>query len=416
MTVTRPGVVPVPEGDLTPAEMIGRARALRDELRADQAGAEQRGFYSAELHEAFNRAGFYRMLQPRRFGGYEFDLPTYYRISIEIGRGASAGPAWCLNLAQHHSLLIGSYWPEEAQREIFGPDGHFISAQTGQRASGGATARAVDGGYLINGHCRFASGVPYSTHHILHVRLESSHPGGPPAGSFAWACVPRDQYEILSDWGNFADLGLQGSGSNSVLLKDAWIAKHWLVADDFRSFDQRDGTPGTRLHGNPMYLGCHTAMHHAGLVAPQIGAVRAALDEFDPILRERPDRIAADRLLMEDRGFQTAFGLATVLCDTAEMILIRSGQVCMEYFQRWAETGQPFTPEDDDRQFAALQQAGRLAWRAMEQIWTNSPVDVAKASARMQRYYRDLSMYRLHISARPLNLAPRIAQEHFGLL
>jgi hypothetical protein len=52
----------------------------------------------------------------------------------------------------------------------------------------------------------------------------------------------------------------------------------------------------------------------------------------------------------------------------------------------------------------------------MEQIWTNCPPDAAKAGARLARYYRDLSMYRLHDSARPLNLAPRIAQMHFGIV
>ena len=42
--------------------------------------------------------------------------------------------------------------------------------------------------------------------------------------------------------------------------------------------------------------------------------------------------------------------------------------------------------------------------------------NAAKAGARIARYYRDLSMYRLHVSARPLNLAPRIAQMHFGIV
>jgi hypothetical protein len=56
-----------------------------------------------------------------------------------------------------------------------------------------------------------------------------------------------------------------------------------------------------------------------------------------------------------------------------------------------------------------------MAWRAMEQIWTNAPVDAAKAGARIARYYRDLSMYRLHVSARPLFLAPRVAELHFGM-
>ncbi len=203
-------------------------------LRTDQEEADKRGFYSEQLHEEFIKAGFYRMLQPRMFGGYEFDLATYYRISVEIARGGSAGIAWCLNLAHHHSYIVGSFFEEQAQREIFG-DGHFVA---GARAGGSATAKAVDGGYVINGRFRYSSGVPYSTHHLIAVKIDGAHPDGPPDGVMCWAVVPRDQYEILWDWGNYADLGLQASGSNTVVMKDAWIPKHWLVLDDFRSYDQ----------------------------------------------------------------------------------------------------------------------------------------------------------------------------------
>jgi len=98
--------------------MIARAVGMRDMLRDDQEAAERRGYYSEEIHEAFKAAGFYRMLQPRMFGGYEFDLVTYYRISTEIARGGSAGMAWCLGLASHHAFIIGSFFPEQAQRAI----------------------------------------------------------------------------------------------------------------------------------------------------------------------------------------------------------------------------------------------------------------------------------------------------------
>jgi 3-hydroxy-9,10-secoandrosta-1,3,5(10)-triene-9,17-dione monooxygenase len=398
---------------MTPDEMIARAVAMRDMLRDDQEGAERRGYYSDEILEAFKAAGFYRMLQPRMFGGYEFDLVTYYRISTEIARGGSAGMAWCLGLASHHAFIVGSFWPEQAQREIFGADGHFAA---GARAGGTATAHAVDGGYILNGRWRYSSGVPYSTHHLVHVRIEGQgYPDGPPEGAMCWAVAPRDQYEILWDWGGFNDLGLQASGSNTVEMHDAFIPKHWLIVDDLRNFDQSKGTPGTRLHNNPMYLGVHAALYHAGLIAPQVGCVRAALDEFEDILKKTPNRMAPNTMQSEDRMFQQSYGLATSLCDAAEMILIRAGQMAHEYSDRWARTGQPFSPEEDTRLHGALQQAGRMAWRAMEQIWTASPVDAAKAGARIARYYRDISMYRLHVSARPLTLAPRIAELHFGM-
>src|SRR3954463_10252944 len=92
---------PVPEPDLTPQELIGRARAMRERLIEEAPLGEARGGYSEELHEEFTRAGFYRALQPRRYGGYEFGLDTFIKLITEIshgdaatgwGRGPGAGP------------------------------------------------------------------------------------------------------------------------------------------------------------------------------------------------------------------------------------------------------------------------------------------------------------------------------------
>src|SRR3954470_4975440 len=97
--------IPVPEPDLTPDEVVARAQALVPMLRAQQDDAEQRGFYSEEVHAEFLRAGFYRITQPRRFGGYEFDLKTYLRAMIAIASG-DPGTGWCLQLGSSHAWLL----------------------------------------------------------------------------------------------------------------------------------------------------------------------------------------------------------------------------------------------------------------------------------------------------------------------
>jgi 3-hydroxy-9,10-secoandrosta-1,3,5(10)-triene-9,17-dione monooxygenase len=82
--------VEVPDPDLTPREIVARAAAMRPELLERQQETEERTFYAQDTHEAFAEAGFYRILQPRRFGGYEFDLPTFTRVAIALARGCPA--------------------------------------------------------------------------------------------------------------------------------------------------------------------------------------------------------------------------------------------------------------------------------------------------------------------------------------
>ena len=135
---SRRPAVPQPEPGLTPGQLIARARAMRETLRAQQDESDARGTYSPAMHEAFLAAGFYRITQPRLFGGYEFDLGTYYRVMLEISRG-HPGVGWCLALAASHAFEVASHWPEQAQYELFGNDGHFIAPH---RAPADGHARA----------------------------------------------------------------------------------------------------------------------------------------------------------------------------------------------------------------------------------------------------------------------------------
>ncbi len=94
---SRRSAIAIPEPGLTPQDMIARAVAMRPQLRVEQDESDARGAYSPAMHDAFVKAGFYRITQPRLFGGYEFELLTFYRVMLEIARG-HPGSAWCLAL------------------------------------------------------------------------------------------------------------------------------------------------------------------------------------------------------------------------------------------------------------------------------------------------------------------------------
>ena len=74
----------VPEPDLTPRQMIARAEAMIPMLREQQDDAERMGQYTPAVHEAFLDAGFYRVPQLKRYGGYEFGMEDYLKLSVTI--------------------------------------------------------------------------------------------------------------------------------------------------------------------------------------------------------------------------------------------------------------------------------------------------------------------------------------------
>jgi len=403
-------VLPVPEPDLTPQELIARAAALKPRLRRQQAENDERGCYSQELHQAFLNAGLYRTVQPRMFGGYEFDIITFYRAMLEIAHGhPSAG--WCLALCASHPFLIASHWSEQAQRELFGADGHFAAPH---RVPPSGVLTPVEGGYRLSGLWDFCSGIPYSTHLVCGALLRTLN--GPP--EVFCVAVPRDKLRILDDWGGDQTLGMRASGSHSVEIKDAFVPAHHAVPLQSmftRPEDMREGTPGTRLHGNPMYLGRVSGPYHMSLITPAIGAAKAALDEYEDIIRSKKTTFPPIIPRAEHEDFQRALGQGTILTDAAENLLIRGAEVYMEMCQRWAADGTLITVEQNLRLWAMMQQAGRMACDAVELLFKNAGTSVTRRGSRMERYFRDVQMYRAHPSSLFENFWAPVGRAHLGL-
>jgi len=398
--------VPVPEPQLTPEEMVERARALQPRLRQEQDATEARGHYSEELHREFQKAGFYRCLQPRRFGGYEFPLPTFYRVAVELARGDPSA-AWCVMLGSGHALMLGSYFDAQAQAAGFGPDGEFCAASV---AAPTGTATRTRDGWLIQGKWAYASGAPYSTHFMPCVTIPDEKSGRSRLGV---ALIPRPQWKMLDDWG--AILGMRGSGSNTVVVERAEVPEKHVIALDMLDVDVSKGTPGSRLHGNPMYAGRCSSFFHAELIALMSGLGLAALDEYESIIRTKNTLYPPIMLRCEHHDYQRAFGLAMGLVGAAHQLAITTGERYMDLCRRGYEGGVPFSLHEDLEMFAILEHGGRMVWEAVELLFRTSSSAGAKNGQRMQRYYRDISIYRGHLSAQYEVLAERLGRLHLGL-
>ncbi|MBI0536121.1 hypothetical protein D9599_11105 [Roseomonas sp. KE2513] len=405
----RPLPIPVPEPGLTPEALVQRAVALRPLLREQQAENEARGTYGEDLHRAFRDAGFYRITQPRLFGGYEMPLPHFYRVMMEVSRGDPA-VGWCLTLGASHGFVVASHWPERAQRELFGPDGNFIAPHRAQPM--GTVTRTAEG-WRVNGRWNYCSGIPHATHFIGTALLRE----GEAAPRAVLVAVPRGGYEIVPDWGGDETLGMRASGSNSVEIRDTLVPAHFVVPFDVlfaRPEGLENGTQGTRLHGNPMYLGRLMGPYHASLVAVVTGAAWAAIDEYEAVSERMKTYIDPDVLRADHHDFQRPLGEALAKADAAEAVLMGAAGRYMDLCVRWARDGTPFTVEDNLRLWTMLQQGGKLACEVVESLFHNVGAFATKRGNRLQRYFRDVQMYRTHMSAQHQAFATYAARAHLG--
>jgi 3-hydroxy-9,10-secoandrosta-1,3,5(10)-triene-9,17-dione monooxygenase len=294
---------------------------------------------------------------------------------------------------------------------LFGPDGDFAAPH---RVPPAGMLTPAEGGYRLTGLWDFCSGIPHSTHLVCGARLPVTD--GPP--EVFCVAVPREKLRILDDWGGDRTLGMRASGSHSVEIKDAFIPAHHAVPLQglfTRPEDMRDGTPGTQLHGNPMYLGRVAGPYHMSLITPVIGAAKASLDEYQDIIRTKNTNFPPIVPRAEHEDFQRALGQATILTDAAENLMIRGGEVYMEMCERWASDGTLITVEQNLRLWAMLQQAGRMACDAVELLFKNAGTSVARKGSRMERYLRDAQMYRVHPSSLFENFWAPVGRARLGL-
>jgi 3-hydroxy-9,10-secoandrosta-1,3,5(10)-triene-9,17-dione monooxygenase len=379
----------VPEPDLTPDELVEPARALHDVVRAEADRAEIDGGYSAELHRRFTDAGFFRIVQPRRFGGYQFSVETFLRVMMEISQ-ANTGTAWNLSLGAAHTLQVCAYFSERAQTEFFGTTGYFSAPH---RASPMGRATPVDGGYVVSGRWEYASGITHATHFIA----TSMGPGPGDEDVMLAPLIPVAALTVLDDWGGDHSLGLRASGSNTVVADEVFVPAHHVEVYDWFDAEIPPGGPkGYRVHGDPMYLGRTLTIYYGELAALLTGAARSSIIEYERLMRERTTSFPPVIPRTASHDHLRWLGQARRQAEAAEALVIAGARGHRERGERWASHGEPFTVADDDYLRGLLTQACSLATSAVELLYRTAGSRAIRPGSILQRNFRDVSTAATH--------------------
>lgn len=401
-----------PGAGLSPQQFIDRIIALRPMVREQQDAADENGGYTREVHEALLAFGGYFPLNPKRYGGHEFDLGTFLRAAVEMSR-SDPGSGWCYTFATGHVPMIAGHFSKAAQDEIFTRNNGLALAPL--RAPTGGTIRKVDGGYVCNGTWDWGSGMRYATHVMPTARLIGEGVEGPP--TFLVPLIPINEVEVLWDsWGKGQTLGLNASASHTFVVHDVFVPDHMVTSMNAlqRSGEDLNGTHGTRLHGNPLYLGLTTSYFTATIATSMVGCAWAALDEFESILRTKKTINPPFELRMHSADYQQPFGEALMYAKAAEACLMEYARQYQEMLNDWSN-GIPLTAEADFAAGALCTNAARLAVKSVETAFYAGGSASTRKGGRLNRYYRDMAMYRTHPIAQYHTAAIGFAQGYLGL-
>ena len=156
-------------------------------------------------------AGLFRVLQPRRWGGYEMELGTFYEIEIALSEGDMSS-GWTYAVLGVVSWLLGLI-DDRAAQEVWGRDPSALICSSTMPAG---TATPVDGGFRLTGHWRYASGAEHCEWAVVGGMVHA----GNAAPDWRFFFVPRRDYRTVDSW---QAAGLQGSGSIDLMLEDVFV-------------------------------------------------------------------------------------------------------------------------------------------------------------------------------------------------
>lgn len=334
-----------PSGD----EILARARAMIPALRERALQAERDRRIPDATHRAFVAAGFYKLFQPARYGGYEMPYRLMLEVAAELGRGCGSS-AWVFSNLATHTWILGMHQPQ-AQEDVWGqhPEATLASSFPTQ----GGTGRYVEGGILLNGIWSFASGVDFADWQNLQCFIPKE--GGPPDHRFV--LVPRSDFTIRDDW--FSE-GLAATGSRSVELKDVFVPAHRALNTQLVGGGP---SPGSAVNPNPLFKVPPWSVGTKVFSGPALGIARGALESIVEEMRARRS-LAGGALMAELPTAQVRVAEATAEIAAAEALLLKDCDDAM----RIAETDDKPPLELRARWRLNNAFAGQLCLRAVERL------------------------------------------------
>jgi 3-hydroxy-9,10-secoandrosta-1,3,5(10)-triene-9,17-dione monooxygenase len=288
-------------------EALRRARELVPRLRERAAAAEAARTMPAETLRELHASGLLRTLQPKRWGGMEFDFIAYVDFPLELARGCPS-TAWNLGNLQIHHWMLAMY-DERAQEEVWGENPEALIASGIAYPQG--QGRKVDGGFVVSGRWNFSSCVNIADWNMLAVTVREAER----VVDHRMCLLHKSQYEVVDDW---HVLGMRATGSMTVVAREVFVPEYKALC----MYETRGGDrfPGARTNPHPVYRVPLSALGGHGIGACAVGNAQAALDDTIASVKQRSTSYTGARM----RDFQTVqlrVGTAGAKIEMARLIL-----------------------------------------------------------------------------------------------
>ena len=366
---------------LTPEaiELIERARAMAPRLAERARAAEDALMVPRETVAEMQEAGFFKVLQPKRWGGYEMDPRVFYTVQMALAEGCMA-TAWIYGVIGVHNWQIPLF-PEQAQIDVWGQDPTTLTASTYMPTG---KAEPVEGGYRFSGRWSWSSGSQHCEWILLGGLLPKKDGSG--VLEHCTFLLPKKDFKIIE---NFDVLGLRATGSHDIEVTDAFVPAHRT----HRTNDHSDeGCLGRATNPGWLYRIPFTQVFQRAVSSACLGATDAAINSFRQRCASFVGKHGAKTA--EDVNSQLAVSEAMMMTDQAKLVLYRNFQRIVDC----AKNGTVMDVEERLMQRAQAAQVPKLCANAVNEIMRACAAGGVFKTNPIERTFRDLHVARGHIA------------------
>ena len=371
---SKPSYIPTRE------ELTKAAADLIPKLRERAEEAEDLRMMPDETIEDIKKAGIHKMFTPKRYGGFEMDWGTQVDVARELGKGC-ASTSWMSSVVMSHSWNLGRF-PAEAQEEFWPscPDAIIATA-----FAGGGEMKETEGGYILNGLWRFASGVDHSDCAIVAGQYKNANNKSGTGLDYRMALIMPDQYEIIDTW--HAE-GLKGTGSKDIKVVDTFVPEHRTV----KALELGGSNPpGSELHESYIYRVEMGMYFNTLLSGPILGATHGVLLEYLEQTRSRFGSMFGERV-SEQAAVQQKIGESYEELRTSDLII---DNLC-HYLHEQGQAGNSIVGGDRLKIRRETAMAAQLCMKSGTRLSGMMGVTAQTGRNPAQRMFRDLRTMSTH--------------------
>lgn len=296
------------------------ARALVPHLRERQAQAAQLHQLPEETIQAMQDAGFFRIMQPKRYGGYELPPHVFFETQQILASGCMS-TAWVLGVVAIHNWQMGMY-NDKAQQEVWGKDDSTLISSSYMPVG---KVEVVDGGYMLSGKWGFSSGSKHCQWAFLGGMVPGKNGEAPDYRTFL---VPRSDYQIVDNW----DVsGLEATGSNDIVIASP------VFVPEHRTHRAQHGftgeNPGCAVNDSYLFTLPFGQIFVRAVACSSIGALQAVVDNYIVANKDRVGLNDGSRVA-QDPNAQMALAEAAAAIKECRAILKEDLDFFVDHAQR----------------------------------------------------------------------------------